>query len=571
MNLQIKKPARKFLKGLSKITAWENLEPFFKDLAERKIKSVNELERWILDRSELEAVIEEDMAWRFIRMTCDTSNKDLTGDYTFFVEKIEPKIAPFHNLFNRKLLNDPFLKKLNKEKYNIYLRGIKREIEVFREKNIPLLTKVQTESQKYAAISGAMTINENGKDYTLPQAAVFLKDQDRNLRERIYNKIQQRKKKDQKKLDALFSKLVSLRNKIALNAGFKNYRDYKFAEMGRFDYTPADCFKFHKSVDKHLMPLINKIDEQRKKSLGLKELWPWDMEVDITGKPPLTPYSDSNELKNKTIACFKKIRPAYSRFIQIMDRMKHFDLESRIGKAPGGYNYPLYETGVPFIFMNSAGTLRDLVTMVHEGGHAIHSFLSRDLEITGFKNVPSEVAELASMSMELISMEHWEIFFKNQEELKRAKKEHLEKIFRILPWIAAIDKFQHWIYTNPDHSVLQRTEAWKSIISKLNSGVITWKGNEDALERMWQGQLHIFEIPFYYIEYGMAQLGALAIWKNYKKNPAKTLDQYEAALKLGYTRSIKEIYKTAGIQFDFSEKNIKKLAGFLKKEIETLC
>jgi oligoendopeptidase F len=253
-----------------------------------------------------------------------------------------------------------------------------------------------------------------------------------------------------------------------------------------------------------------------------------------------------------------------------MDKMGRLDLESRMGKSPGGYQYPLYETEVPFIFMNSVGLHRDLVTMVHEGGHAIHSFLDIPLELVDFKSPPSEVAELASMSMELISMEHWDAFFSDPEELKRAKRQQLESVLDALPWIAAVDKFQHWVYENPGHSVVERYATWTQIMNDFGSGVVNYEGIEENLKRRWQVQLHLFEVPFYYIEYGFAQLGAIAVWRNYKKDPKKAIQQYKAALALGYTRTIPEIYKTAGIEFNFSPGYVKELADFVKNEYDKL-
>ncbi|MDG2485971.1 MAG: M3 family metallopeptidase, partial [Flavobacteriaceae bacterium] len=246
------------------------------------------------------------------------------------------------------------------------------------------------------------------------------------------------------------------------------------------------------------------------------------------------------------------------------------DLESKPGKSPGGYNYPLYEIGVPFIFMNAVGSQRDLVTMVHEGGHAIHSFLSRDLELTGFKSLPSEVAELASMSMELLSMEEWDKFYTNEEDFKRSKREQLETTLSLLPWIAQVDEFQHWLYVNHTHSVEERKEKWNSLSSEYGTGLVDYSGFEDIKSNAWQRQLHIFEVPFYYIEYGIAQLGALGVWKNSLEDKQSAISKYKAALKLAYTKTIPEIYSTAGIEFNFSEGHIKKLADFIQNELEKM-
>ncbi len=564
------KPIRHFLPQNITIDSWSKIEPFFIDLKERTISSAKELQQWLLDRSELEAVLSEDMAWRYIKMTCDTTNKELLDSFNFFVNEIEPFIAPYSNELNVKLFESPYLKELDQEKYRIYIRGVKKALELYREKNIPVLTKISIEAQKYGAISGAMTIEWKGEEITLQKASSFMKDTDRNVREAVFRKTQQRRNVDKNTLNILFSELVQLRHQVAFNAGFANYRDYKFEELGRFDYTIKDCFDFHQSIAKEVLAIEEASDRERKKLLKLDTLKPWDMDVDEEGRPALKPFETSDELIDKAIECFYNVRPAYAEYLKIMKAMGHLDLESRIGKAPGGYNYPLHEIGVPFIFMNSVGSLRDLITIVHEGGHAIHSFVTRNLEITDFKSTPSEVAELASMSMELISMEHWDVFFKKPDDLKRAKKEALDKALKILLWIAAVDKFQHWIYENPAHTIDERMDAWVNINDQFSSRVVDWTGLEDVKARLWQNQLHIFEVPFYYIEYGMAQLGAIAVWRNYKQNPEKALDRYEAALRLGYTKSIPEIYKAAGVEFNFSREYVKELIDFVKIELEKL-
>jgi len=565
-----KKTIRHFLDQDLIIDSWKKVEPFFIDLKEREIASAKQLEKWLLDRSEVEAALSEDFAWRYIKMTCDTTNQLLTDDYNVFVSEIDPHISPYSNELNSKLVESPFLNELDADTYRIYIRGVKKALELYREENIPLQTRIGIESQKYGAISGAMTVLWEGKEITLQMASSLMKDVNRKIREEVYLKIQKRKAVDTDALNDLYSELIRLRHQVAVNAGFKNYRDYKFAELGRFDYTVQDCFDFHDSISKAILPLAENADRERKKTMKLDALKPWDTEVDVEGKPALKPFSSASELIDKSIECFNIIQPDFGNYLEIMKEMAYLDLDSRIGKAPGGYNYPLYEIGVPFIFMNSVGTHRDLVTMVHEGGHAIHSFVTRDLLITDFKSFPSEVAELASMSMELISMEHWNVFFTNADELKRAKKEQLDKSLKTLLWIAAVDKFQHWIYETPTHTVEERMVQWTTVINQFTSKEIDFSGLDDVRARGWQGQLHIFEVPFYYIEYGMAQLGAIAVWRNYKKDPAKALKEYEAALRLGYTKSIPEIYKTAGIEFNFSPAYVKELAEFVKSELDKL-
>ncbi len=557
---------RHFVKSDFTITTWELLKPYFEELQNRALNSKTELEKWLQDYNELGAVISENTAWRYIKMTCDTANTALRDSFNDFVQHIEPNMAPITNALNQKIVSSPYSTELKKQGYGIYLRGIKNSIDLFREENIPLNTQLQELEQQFGEINGAQSIEYHGEKMTLQKAGIFLKDLNRKVREEVYTLVQNRRSQDEEALNNLFTKLVALRHQVALNAGFKNFRDYKHQSLGRFDYTVQDCLNFHEAVKLHAVPLINEQDKKRKEKLKLDDYRPWDTSVDEEGLPPLKPFTTAQELIENTIVCFNRIDAFFGECVKTMRKMGRLDLDSRLGKAPGGYQYPLYETDVPFIFMNSVGLHRDLVTMVHEGGHAIHSFLDFDLELVDFKSPPSEVAELASMSMELMSMEHWDVFFKTEDELKRAKKQQLESVMDTLPWIAAIDKFQHWIYLNPDHTVEQRYEAWLQIISDFGSHVINYQGLESNLKRRWQVQLHLYEVPFYYIEYGFAQLGAIAVWRNYKLNPTQAVQNYKNALSLGYTKSIPEIYKTAGIKFDFSPAYIKELMDFVKEE-----
>ncbi len=549
---------------------WESLEPLFTELQNREISSVEELEQWLKDRSELEAALEEDFAWRYIKMSCDTANEELVKNFQYFAEEIEPKISPLSNALNKKFVESPFMDDLDKEKFFVYSRAIKKALEIYREENIELFTQLQVKQQKYQGITGAMSVEINGQEYTLEQASIFIKDLNREVRENAWKTIQQRRLIDKDDLNMLFDELIQLRNQVALNAGFENYRDYMFQALGRFDYTPQDCYDFANAIEKEIVPILKEQAEKRREALGLDVLKPWDLEVSVSGKAALKPFNNGEELIDKSIACFNAIDEKLGVKLAAMKANNLFDVESRKGKAPGGYNYPLAETGAPFIFMNSANSLRDLTTMVHEGGHAIHTFLTANLELNDFKHCPSEVAELASMSMELISMDNWDVYFDNEEDLIRAKKEQLADVLKTLPWVAVIDQFQHWIYTNPDHTAADREETFKQIYNRFGAGFANWDDLQQQFGNGWQKQLHLFEVPFYYIEYAIAQLGAIAVWKNYKENPGQALDQYMAALSLGYTKPINEIYETAGIKFDFSADYVKELAQFVKGELEKL-
>ncbi len=561
---------RNYLSPDFKITTWNNLMPLFDELKNRTLNSGSDLKQWMKDYSELEAVVSEDGAWRYIKMTCNTQDDILQKEFNFFVTEIEPFISPYSNDLNKKLIECKFVDELENETYFVYVRGVKKSIELYREENIPLITELRQKEQEFGNISAAQTITHNGEEMTLQKAATFFKNNDRALREKIYHQIQERRSQDENTLNNLYTELIALRHQIAINTGYTNYRDFKHDELGRFDYSVQDCYNFQDAIEKHIVPLVKQNEEVRKNTLALNSYRPWDKEIDVDGKTPLKPFTTGVELAQKTIACFNTIDPYFAECITTMQHMQRLDLESRIGKAPGGYNYPLMETDVPFIFMNAVGLHRDMVTMVHEGGHAVHAFLAAKLELTEFKSTPSEVAELASMSMELISMEHWDTFFENEDDLKRAKKEQLDGVLKGLPWIASIDKFQHWIYTNPQHIIANRYEEWLKISKEFGTGVVDYTGLENNLKRSWQPQLHLFEVPFYYIEYGMAQLGAIAVWRNYKQNPKLALETYKKALALGYTKTIPELYKAAGIKFDFSPDYVKELADFVKTEYEAL-
>ncbi len=564
------RPARSFLGESFHFTSWETLQPLYDDLKNRKITSPEALKQWFQDRSELESFLSEDFAWRYIRQTCDTGNEALVQALQFFITEIQPHLIAYGNELDLKALNHPDLEALTDNGYPVMLRSMRQSIEIFREENIPLQTAAQSEERKYGAIAGAMTVTLDGEEMTLQKAGDRLQATDRNVRKTAWRAIAERRYQDHGALDELLSKLVQLRDEMGRNAGFANYRDYMFAAMGRFDYTPQDCFDFHDAVAEAVVPILHTLAEKRKAALDLDVLRPWDLKVDTEGRPPLKPFESGEDLLQKTIRCFTRLDPFLGDCLRILKAMDHLDLESRKGKAPGGYNYPLSEIGVPFIFMNATSNLRDMVTLLHEGGHAVHSLVTRKLALNAFKNTPSEVAELASMSMELLTMDYWDEFFPAREDLVRAKRQHLESLLETLPWVATVDKFQHWLYENPQHSPEERIHAWSVIYQTFSDPVTDWSGLEPFRDYAWQRQLHIYEVPFYYIEYGIAQLGAIGVWRNYRENPETGLQAYLNALKLGYTAPITEIYATANIPFNFSREYIRELMDFVKKELENL-
>ncbi|MFT4092430.1 MAG: M3 family oligoendopeptidase, partial [Niabella sp.] len=523
MTADIKPVPRRFLPADFVITDWATLEPFFTALLKRDISSFEQLEQWLQDVSELEAAVSEDACWRQIKMTCDTENPQLAESFNSFMLQIQPEIQACSDLLNRKLVDCPFTGELKDVAYATYLRNVRKNIELFREENVQLQSELAVEAQQFGVINGKMSVEVNGKEFTLQQAARFLEDPDRTLRESVYRKIWDRRIQDKEELNKLYDSLLQKRNQVALNAGFDNYRDYRFAELGRFDYTKEDCFQFHEAVKQYVLPIVDSIYKKKKARLGVDSFRPWDVDAEPVGTAPLKPFQTGSELLQKTVDCFNRLNPFFGSCLQKMDELKRFDLESRKGKAPGGYNCPLAETGAPFIFMNAAGTLNDVITMVHEGGHAIHSFLSHPLKLTGFKDYPTEFAEVASMSMELFSMNEWGVFFNNEEELKRAKELQLERVITVFPWIATIDQFQQWIYENPTHTHEERLQSWNRILNEFTPQTLDVSGLEAYRNYSWQRQLHLFEVPFYYIEYGIAQLGAIGLWQQFQQNREQAL------------------------------------------------
>lgn len=562
---------RTFLPPDFDIQSKDDLIPYYNQLLSYPTDSVEALKKLLKDLNELEASISQNLAWKYIKMTCNTSDKESEQAYLFFITHIQPEVSKREFEVYSYLIQSPFIKELanSSTAYAMYLRSIQSSVDLFCEENIELETQEHALAQEYASIMGGIEINWEGKTMTAQQVSVFLKDPNRNIREKAYLAIQNARFAHKDQLNSLFSKLVSIRNQIAHNAGFDHYRDYKFKALGRFDYSVQDCLDFHDSIEKQVVPLKKKLLQERQSLMKLEVLKPWDTSVDVFNRPRLKPFSDSDELVHKTIEAFSRLDPYFGDCIKTMKAMGHLDLDSRLGKAPGGYNYPLAEVGVPFIFMNASGLHRDLETMIHEGGHAIHSFLSHSLELNAFKSTPSEVAELASMAMELLSMEVWDTFY-SPDDVKRAKIEQLEGIVFTLPWIATVDAFQHWIYSHPNHTTEEREQAWMDLLKRFDTDCVDYSGQEHFKAASWHAQLHIFEVPFYYIEYGFAQLAALGIWKYFCSDPKGAIEDYKTALKLGYTESIPQIYESAGVRFDFSNAYIQNLFSFLWHSLSEL-
>lgn len=561
---------RRYLPKDFKVTTWAELEPLLEELLTRKINNARALERWMLDRNEVEAAVIEDFGWRYIHLTRNTNDEQAAKNYEYLVREVSPKVSVYDHQLNVKLMESPFLPELDKPRYFVYLRSIRNVVDLYNEENIELSTKIKIKAKEYGKIFADMVVEIDDQRLTLQQANTLLEKTNRTERERSYRASYGRMKEDAQQIDDVFDAMVELRHQIALNSGFENFRDFKFKSLGRFDYTPQDCFNFHNSIREEILPLVAQMHERRKAQLGVDKLRPWDLSVDSLGRAPLAPFENTDDLVQKSAKTLSALEPFFGECLNIMRRMGHLDLGTREGKRPGGYNMPLVVTGVPFIFMNAASSIGDMRTLMHESGHAVHSFLTRDFKVVNYKRPPSEVAELAAMTMELLTLDYWKNFFENREDLRRAKIWLLENVLQLLPWIATIDKFQHWIYMHPEHSQEERRQAWLRISGEFSSKVVERDDLEVCTEHAWHRQLHLFEVPFYYIEYGMAQLGAIAIWKRYCEIGRQAVEDYSRALKLGYSRPIKEVYQTAGIEFNFSQEYVRGLAQFIQEELTKL-
>ncbi|MCD6579091.1 M3 family oligoendopeptidase [bacterium] len=548
---------------------FDDLKVVFEKLIGAEPQNKNDLEDFIKTVENITKEISETMAWAYINSTRDTNNEEYKAKYKKMFMEIYPQLKPYQIKILKKIVGSPYLDQLDDNFWGNYKKIVKNQIKFMLEANIPLEKEESELSHKYYDIVGNLNIEFQGKEYTIQQMGLFLKSPDREVRKNAYYAVANARSKVSGELNELFTKLIQNRTEQAKNAGYSNYRDYKHEQMGRFDYTPVDCMKFHESIKSAALPYYNKILEIKKKYLKLDSIKPWDINVEFLTKQPLKPFNNSEELANGVIEIAGKIKPEFKENLLKMKEKKYFDLESRKGKAPGGYNYPLNKTGMPFIFMNAVGLHRDLTTLLHESGHAQHTFLTAGMDLVEYSETPSEVAELASMSMELITLDYLDVFYKTEEEKKAATYNQLEGILLFFPWMSSVDLFQQWVYLNPDHSVKEREAKWLEI-RKEYGGNVDINGLEDHIKNSWHKQLHIFEVPFYYIEYGMAQLGALQVWKNYKNDPQKAIEDYTNALKLGYSKSIPEIYNTGNIKFDFSEELIKEIMEFVFNEIEKL-
>ena len=547
---------------------WDELQPIYQEFLDREIVSADALESWLLELGQFDAYVGETGSMLYVDMTCDTENEEVKQAYLDFVEQVQPELAKVGDSLNRKLAESPYADELDSVEYNVLLRDTRMGISIFREENIALGTELTKLGQRYNEICGAMTVQFDGEERTMQQMGKYLQVNDREVRESAYRAVGERRFQDAEEIDELYDKMIALRHQVAQNAGYDNFRDYTFDSKRRFDYTPADCEAFQTAIEQICVPLMREIDGERRDALGLKALRMWDMGHDVQGRNPLQPFTEVEEMVAGTSRMFHRLSSELGEFFDSLRDGTSLDLDSRKGKAPGGYQLQRDHSRKPFIFMNATGLQRDLETMVHEAGHAFHSIYADEIPLVDYRSAPIEFCEVAAMSMELLTHDFLDEFY-SSDDANRAVREHLEGIVSILAWIATIDAFQHWIYTNPGHSKEERHQQWLNLGDRFGS-ILDWTGFEDWRKVGWQRQLHLFSYPFYYIEYGIAQLGALQLWLQYQKNPQTALDNYAKSMRLGGSRPLPELFEAGEMSFDLGNSTVQGLIDAVRAELDEL-
>lgn len=528
----------------------EAVSQLYNALERRDVSSRQALENLILDWQELEAVLTESYAESYVDMTSDTSNSEYKDRYLRIVEQIMPVFEEHGFALKQKLLTSPALDQLGDD-YMVFLRNTRAEVEIFREENVPLAIEDRKLGQQYEEISGAQQAEFRGETYPLPQMARFLEETDRDTREEAWIARAEVKLHDAPALDNLYDRMLTLRQQMAANAGFDNFRDYQFKAYKRFDYTPDDCLAFHDAIEKYIVPVIVKDQERRRNLLGVDTLRPWDLAVDPEGHEPLHPFDTVDRLTQGSERIVAGIDSQLGGFFRTMMDEQLLDLENRPGKAPGGYMMSFPDRRVPFIFMNAVGTKRDIEVVLHEGGHCFHYFLARELPLRSYHHTGLEFAEVASMSMELLSRPYMGEFYADKD-LARLRNEQLRENLRFFPFMAMIDAFQHWVYTSPEHDSAARRAKWAELETRFRPG-IDWSGLEEHRDTGWQYP-HVFTDPFYYVEYGIAQLAAFRVWLNSLKDEREAVAAYKRALALGGSRPLPELFKAAGAEFGLNDR-----------------
>jgi len=550
------------------LNTWDKIEPWYRKLVDQPIASAQDLESWLEAVGELNAAVAQIGAKRYVAMTCQTDDPEREASYLEFVREIEPQLKPIHDQIRTRYLESPFRKALSADRYLVFDRAQANRKALYRSENIPRETELAELEQSYQKIIGAMTIQYEGRELTPSQMAPYLEENDRGVRRTAWELVTNRRLEDRAELDELFDRMIELRVETAKTAGFSNYVDFAYRSRERFDYGIKEAEEFQTAIERVVVPLAKKLQEERRQALGLDTLRPWDLAVDALGRPPLRPFQETEQLAAGTEAIFEKVDPELGAQFGYLRRNGLLDLANRKGKAPGGYQTTFEADRLPFIFMNAVGLDGDLRTLLHEGGHAFHALASRGETISAYRESPIEFCEVASMSMELLGARDLEQFY-SDADANRSYRQLLEGIVLILPWIATVDAFQHWVYQNPEHTREERETAWAGLLDRFG-GIVDWTGFELAKKHSWHRQLHIFLYPFYYIEYGIAQLGALQVWQRSLTDRKTAVADYRRALALGGARPLPELFAAAGIRFDFSEETLQPLMAAIGRELDQI-
>ena len=560
---------RRWLPADVDLSTWERIEPWYLKLQAREIHSAHDLEEWLFDSGELNSVVGQVGVERHIAYTCQTDDPAREEAHLAFVREVEPMLKEARNALRTIYLESPYRTELPKDRYFVFDRAEENRRVLYRDANIPRETELAELEQQYQKIIGAMTVEFRGKTYTPAQMAPFLEETDRPTRQEAWELVSGRRLRDRDHLDELFDRMIALRGEIAAEAGFANFVDYAYLQRERFDYGEPEAIAFQDAIERTVVPLARAIQDHRRSLLKLDSLRPWDLSVDPLNRLPLRPFADPDKLAEGTEAIFRDVDVELAAQFAFMREKGLLDLANRKGKAPGGYQTTLEADRLPFIFMNAVGIDGDVRTLLHEGGHAFHSLAARAEPLAAYREAPIEFCEVASMSMELLGARDLGQFYEGADS-DRSYRQLLEGIVLILPWIATVDAFQHWIYKNPGHTREERRAAWSAILERFGAGV-DWSGLEDARNSSWHRQLHIFLYPFYYIEYGIAQLGALQIWRNARQDRAGAVAAYRKGLALGGSRPLPELFAGAGIRFDFREETLSPLMADIGAELATIA
>ncbi len=549
--------------------SWSQIEPYYHELASRPIYPQN-LTDWLKDWTRLYWLLHETQQRLYVATTVDTTDQQAQRSYERFLDEIYPQAQAADQKLKEKLLASG----LQPPGFEIPLRNLRAQADLFREVNLPLLSEELKLSTQYDQIIGAQTVEWDGQEVTLLQLQPIYQDPHRGRRERAWCLSAKRQLADRQAINELWVKLMALRRQLARNAELPDYRTYRWRQLLRFDYTPQDCYRFHRAIEQVVVPVASSLYEKRRQRLGVETLRPWDLEVDPFGRPPLRPFREAPELESKTFTIFRNVDEKLGEYFYIMQREGLLDLENRKGKAPGAYCIDFQVAKRPFIFMNAVGIHDDVLTLLHEAGHAFHVFETAHLPYHQQLEVPLEFAEVASTSMEYLGAPYLSVDrggFYSTQEAARARVEHLERALLFWPYMAVVDAFQHWVYENheaasdPANCDAKWSELWKRFMPGVD-----WSGLEDEMATGWQRKLHILQSPFYYVEYGLSQLGAVLIWRNALKNQAQAVADYRKALSLGGTANIPTLYATAGATFSFEASTLNEAVHLMQCTIEEL-